>query len=352
MHKPELRESGPHPSSPEVVAQAPSPENGQGSYYCAHCGQGYPVLDPRWIAVFFSSKAEGDPWDKRPLYVCSEECWEAYHWGEEPKAPEPLKEDTLLLVDGGAFAWTYGVKPWEAWYQIRSSYKNALICWDSTNSWRKDLLSHYKERRANRRAIDPLVQEKRAQVERFKAMVRSDRDIKGCYLDRFEADDLVAIHYLHAVEEGRVVRVHGVDKDLLQVPGLHATLHHFDGSPKEVALSELPRRAPKYWPGTRTERDLLLAQLLFGDRSDSIPRVLAQRDALTAQRAHKQENPFMWAYGQWGKVVIESLMLLVMPSPALHVRWTEITEDPEILLVQLDEGTYHKASNFPHICGS
>lgn len=272
-------------------------------------------------------------------------------WGV-PAAPPSTKEEVVRIVDGGAFAWTYGLVPFSGWLAVRQSYSSALICWDSDTSIRRDGFAGYKGRREERRKSDPERARRRERVKEFITVIRQDPMIAGCYLEGYEADDLVALHYLHALAAGERVAVYGIDKDLLQLPGIVDRLRNFDGSPRELVLTDYPKRAPLYWPGTRDHRDLLLYQLLFGDRSDSIARLLLKGDKVTARRIHRARFPFLECYERWGARVIASLMLLLMPSPTLSSRWPDYHRNPESLLMDLENDEYWSAAHFPHDCQS
>jgi 5'-3' exonuclease len=255
----------------------------------------------------------------------------------------------LKIVDGGAFSWTYALIAPSAWISVRDSYVGAIICLDSAQSVRRDEVPYYKGRRSDRRKTDTRIQDRRAQVAEFWQMIRADKDLTFHSKDGYEADDLVVLNYLQAVDEDKQPRVFGVDKDLLQVPGLYSSMRMWDGSSRVIDLSSCPSRTPGYWPGTRDERDVLLAQLLFGDRSDSIPRVLGRGDKYGARRLHRElEHPFSRAYELYGKQVVDNLWQLLMPHPSLSVLSDVYRLNPEKLLLDIDDRSYWQVVNFRH----
>lgn len=253
----------------------------------------------------------------------------------------------MEIVDGGYLAWRYGLFSATAWHSVRLGYRTALICMDSSTSARKAAIPGYKERRAQKRA-DPSVAAKKEQVREFCGLLLDDPSLKTCFVDGMEADDLVAIHFLDYVAklgQSEPCRIYAVDKDLLQVPGLWRFMHNLDND--RVFQRLHLRTAPGYWPGYRNESDVLLAQMLFGDRSDSIPRLLDRYDRITAQLIWAHPNPFWRCAELWGSRVFDSLVQLLMPSPFLHVGWPLTLEE---LILEVQTTRYWNAFNFPHAC--
>lgn len=258
--------------------------------------------------------------------------------------------DHVRLVDGGALSWTYGVFPISNWDTVKHSYRGAIVCLDSKTSWRRETIPGYKQRRADRRLTDPRVQEKKALVDRFREALAIDPTLSRCLLEGFEADDTVAIHYLQARAAGRRVKVYAVDKDLVQVPGLMECMYGFDNEKRDKTFSESLKRTPNFWPRCRNERDVLLGQLLFGDRSDSIERLLPRRATDIALNLYHSDTPFMDAHRLWGEKVITALYQLLIPCPRLHALWSQLRLAPGHLLYLVDEGLYWDADMFPHVC--
>ena len=252
------------------------------------------------------------------------------------------------IVDGGALSWSYGLIDPLAWEAVKSTYSRATICLDSPWSARQEAFPDYKSRRADRRASDPRVAERREQARDFKDKIAADEQLFCWEKEGWEADDLVAILYLEARSMGESTRVYAVDKDLVQLPGIHRCLYNFDASERDIDLFQTPRKQPKFWGGTRDNRDVLLFQLCFGDKTDSIPRLLAHLDFGTVHNLKKVENPFWTAYQKWGQPVIDSLLQLVMPSPILHRSWETLKDNPEVFLFQLDSTLYWSHHNFSH----
>jgi hypothetical protein len=252
------------------------------------------------------------------------------------------------LVDLGYVSWIYGVfQNYGGWDTKRHSYRGSLMCLDSKESWRKSIAPGYKQRRADRRDRSEEAAIRKAKVEAFRAMVLEDFTLELCWIDGFEADDVLAIHAL----QDPSCKVVAVDKDLLQVPGLYARMFHHHGEPAWPSIRGANRKYPKFWPAMRSPRDVLLAQLLFGDRSDSIPRMLKARDKWTAQTLFREEAPFQRAWLCFDQgVLLSTLKQLVIPAVALHRDYHRFVHSPLDWMAALDSGSYWDAGAFPHLC--
>lgn len=254
----------------------------------------------------------------------------------------------MEIVDGGYLCWKYGLFPVSAWEQVRPNYRGAILCIDSTTSWRASIYPTYKEHRQTKR-LDPKIAAKKAQVVDFRGFLLEDPTISTCYLEGIEADDLVAIHFLQASHvTDQDLRVYAVDKDLMQVPGLWRFMYDLDNNRSHTELNY--RRAPGYWPGFRDEKDVLLAQLLFGDRSDSIPRLLPRYDRDTARWIWRQSKPLWVCWLQWKEEFVRSLYQLLIPAVCLHRQYPTYRTSPEALILDLESGGYWHPDSFPHIC--
>lgn len=252
----------------------------------------------------------------------------------------------MQIIDGGYLSWVYGTIPHNAWDHARHEYRGDLICMDSqpSESWRLAQSPDYKSRRAGRRLLDPAAAIRKERVTELRSLMMEDPLVHTCYLEGFEADDLVALHWLIYPE----ARVLGEDKDLLQVPGLYRKMHNLQGKHLESLVNHRRNRLPMYYPGTRHARDVLLFQLFFGDKTDSIPRLTYKKDARLINSCYHDDEPFAKAYHYLGDPVIESLKLLLVPCLGLHREIDRLLKDPRLLLRELDSGMYWTASNFYH----
>jgi len=217
-----------------------------------------------------------------------------------------------------------------------------IFCLDSADSWRANYVAdNYKGRRAERRALDPIAQQRKATVEVFRSLLREDPLLLTASLPGFEADDVVAICFLNRPPDREIHAVVAEDKDLVQVPGLWEKMQRTDGEFVFDGIRGLPKKTPGYWSPSKTLRDVLLGQLLFGDRSDSIPRLVYKKDADLVRKIRRLDSPFTSLYHEFGEIVLQNLMLLVIPCPALHFDWElKYSLAPERLLQDLDSGEY------------
>ena len=249
----------------------------------------------------------------------------------------------MRLIDAGYFSWVYGTRPqFGGWDTLRMSFKADLFCMDSPQSWRAEVVTrNYKGRRAERRELDPAAMARKEQVEVFRTILREDPLVRSIELEGYEADDLVAVAFLNSLYQNNPVdSIIAMDKDLVQVPGLWPKMQRTDGSYVFDSITGLPKRVPMYWGRSKTPRDVLLGQLLFGDKSDSIPRLVYKKDSSLVAALKRSEQPFTDLYEALGIPVLTSLWLLVIPAAPLHDQWPVYERNYRKFLRDLDNGSY------------
>lgn len=227
----------------------------------------------------------------------------------------------MRIIDGGFLSWMYGTTRLmhNGWLSVRSSYSarhGNLILLDSDLSSRKDLYPEYKQKRTLRRMEDPERQEKYDEVKRFKReFLEPDPSLKCFSWKGLEADDLVACIIACEMVE-LPLEVVGVDKDLLQLPRGTFNLALPNGSISTI--ERYANRLPKAIQEHVTEpRDVLLSLVLYGDKSDGIPRLLPLGVNGLAEFNKIQESPrpFTAAYEAYGRPFITNCELAVLPGP-------------------------------------
>lgn len=250
----------------------------------------------------------------------------------------------MRIVDGGYLSWMYGTRPeFGSWASVRYDYINSIIFMDSSVNARVQLNPLYKQRRRTKEVTKPELRARRAQVEKFQRWLRSDPLLTTYSHPGCEADDLVALTSLLYPE--KVTEVIGIDKDYLQVPGLRTKL-------RTIQLDRInwPLRFQKSFPkgalvsGLHEPDGFLRAQVLLGDKSDSVPRLLPLRNYQLYRELCQQPTwaPLISVFGF--QRVFESLQLLLMPGVFLCKDFHLLS--PQRLLTQVQLGLYWDPEHF------
>ena len=140
-------------------------------------------------------------------------------------------------------------------------YGEIVLCTDASHTWRKDFMPLYKANRKKGRDASDLDWKMLLKVQIDQDEIRDNFPYRYMYVEKCEADDIIAILVKHARE--KVMIVSG-DKDFQQ-------LHKYDyvkqWSPN---LNKLI---------TCDNPDLFLKEhILTGDKSDGIPNILSNDD--------------------------------------------------------------------------
>lgn len=179
---------------------------------------------------------------------------------------------------------------------IRKKFKEnpVLLCYDSANSWRKNVYKNYKTNRIKQRS------ESKAQWDSiFKLIeeVRKDLDRSFPYyvikVDECEADDIIAVAATHFTLENHVII--SPDKDFLQ-------LHNYSGA---FTTNQYNPITKSYIFTVDPERELL-EHIFKGDSSDNIPNVFGddnifntdvRQKPMTQKRINEFINNIQWSPG-------------------------------------------------------
>jgi len=238
------------------------------------------------------------------------------------------------LVDGGYLSWMFGTSAgnYGNWDTVRFDFRDDLLILDHPAQLDREVLyPQYKSRRRLRAKEDPERQRLRKRVGEFQELLREDPIISWDWEPGWEADDLLLFTWL---KSGRDKEVIGVDKDYLQVPGIWQFLRNIHGDHLLNEFSDVSRRFPRFCHPLQNPRDFLIAQVLLGDRSDGVPRILPPRDYLTYMRIRNSATPFTETYCLFGAPALLNIMLLVMPNPGPQI------DGGLALLGELDQGIY------------
>jgi hypothetical protein len=168
--------------------------------------------------------------------------------------------------------------------------------------------------------------------------------VEGC-----EADDLIALFFMLGVGNGSVV---GVDKDLFQVPGLSKVMATHKDVPSTGRFRKLPKYMVDRYGHPEEPWEFILTQTLFGDKSDSIPRLLSSKGweakgQYASLRGHESKAPssiFETCYASLGDHFIRNILLVLLPAPWIRRDVSGLLESmkgkPEYLFDLIVSGDY------------
>lgn len=243
----------------------------------------------------------------------------------------------LLVVDGGYLAWTFGVDGGKqnAWVlsrqQFNANHGGLIIMDDSQNLHRLKYFPEYKSRRRERGKDDPAIMKRVRRVGMFKRNLFEDTTLRVLMWPGHEADDIIAAICLLNPE---ITQVIGVDKDLLQIPGIELTKHNH-----EIVdfLSWKLGQAKTLQPYLNYSDDILLNLVFMGDKSDSVPRLIPPRQLELMVKILKAEDPWLAGVNMFGwDDVVRNLYLTVLPGPWL----LEPLPTPELVYELIREGAW------------
>ncbi len=238
-------------------------------------------------------------------------------------------------LDGGYLGWIYGsaVQRMPVWSNVFLMYRRDYLVLDGHELWRKQLLRSYKSRREEKRARDPELVAKSAQVRMFQEEIlkESFSPERQIHLESYEADDLLALMFL----QGDIDSIVGIDKDYLQLPGIRL---EETGTDEAYEFTEYKsRKIPLAIQPIDTPSCLLLCLTLLGDKSDSIPRILPLRRFDIYWNIRLAECPFRVGLKMYGRRFLQNLLLILLPPPVLLL---DYEVHPRELVRLIDTGEY------------
>lgn len=245
--------------------------------------------------------------------------------------------DYKRVIDGGYLSYLIGIRDNRSdfWSTTKWHLKDALLAMDS-RSYRYELFPAYKSARSLKRVSGPKKLQY-DQVKMFREQIIQDISIEIAQVPGVEADDIVAAVWM----DDQDLDVVAIDKDLHQVPGIFEAMLRGSGRP----ITPLLDKVPQYMMNVRgTPASMVLTQVLKGDKSDSIPRLLSS-NVTEAREQWRNYNPknelrsFERFYKLFGAAFMRNLSLMLIPGPLLSDHYDDSFS-------RICDGTYWRSENF------
>jgi hypothetical protein len=248
------------------------------------------------------------------------------------------------LIDGGYLSFIYGsrIQASSGWHMVKMKYANYLMLLDSGGVRQKEY-PLYKSRRGERRDLYPHMKETYERVKAFREILKNDPAINTAIIEGYEADDIIPLLFMKGIGAKRVI---AQDKDFFMVPNLGNAMTDHTGVPQFYRGLKLPKYAiAPNKPGTWA-----LTQAVFGDKSDSIPRLLPSRRGyrelynVLIRQAPNLLSAFWNCYAEWGEQFVINLRLVLLPHPTLSME--DYDDMPNLLFEDLADGSYWDPDHF------
>lgn len=207
-----------------------------------------------------------------------------------------------MLVDVGHISYKWAAYPrrWELLDKLLAM--DAVLCFDSLSSLRRDRYSWYK---SNRGELLPLATQKLQKLaKRFQVDIQRSFPANCVSEHGLEADDILAIES----ETCDNCWMMTTDHDLLQLPNAFLVDQHMTPwGVDRIKQTRLPLKQGESY---------LVYQLLHGCRTDTVPRTIFSKDRYTAPWVFEQESPLQAALSVLPlDLVRDSLNCLMLPTP-------------------------------------
>ena len=254
--------------------------------------------------------------------------------------------DSKHILDGGYISWNFGLgeQPIK-WFAQRIKYMGGVIVVDDQSQHRIDVYADYKNRRKDKKAVDPVWAMKAKNVARFRTnFLLNDTMMFPLLVKGYEADDIIALMHLHNTYWGSKLdyQIISEDKDYRQCPNFGPHMYDRYGQ----TTGDRAVKSPKYAIQPMEPWEWSFYQMMFGDKSDSIPRLLPSHPTRAKElwaecfNADSPLSSFNTAFALIGDDAIRNLHLVLMPSPNLRSDWNELKANPSILLQTIASEQY------------
>lgn len=238
-------------------------------------------------------------------------------------APRP--DINVDIADGGYLSWLYGSAEirHQAWPPKFVGNKPLIVMDSRGPLFRKQRNPGYKVGREEKRENDPEWKDRTPMVHNFREIIEEeDGRFRFVRIEGLEADDLVALASWYRRRKinkpTKPLYVMGIDKDFLQLGNL---VHITDKDGIPVQYWRFQRRLPVALqrPLITEGWQVLLTLALMGDKSDSIPRLLAPRTPglsfLNELYSCTLRQAFERAFDEYGRPFLANLYDVILPDP-------------------------------------
>lgn len=226
------------------------------------------------------------------------------------------------VADLGYISFYYGCRNPGEWEIAKYQYKDCLLLADA-RSFRSDIIEDYKARRKLNRETRPQVQQTYLKVKALREhILQNDFHSQVAQVPGAEADDLVAAFHLAYPDLRYIV---AIDKDYLQLPGFNAK--QYSATMEQFPIKEIFTKLPQYVSKGLTEITpplIVLIHALFGDKSDSIPRLLSSHVTLAKSQwssifsGDSLLSMYQRAHTMFRSDFVTNLNLVVLPGNLLR----------------------------------
>lgn len=262
-----------------------------------------------------------------------------------------MSRDFNSIADLGYISFYYGCRNPGEWEVAKYQYKDCLLLADS-HSFRSDIILDYKGRRKKNREAKPSIQMTYEKVKALRQHIMDhDPHSMIAQVPGAEADDLVAAFHLAYPDLKYIV---AIDKDYLQLRNFNEK--QYTATMEQTAVKEMFKTLPQYvtnfLPDEITPQIIVLIHAVFGDKSDSIPRLLSSHITQAKLQWHQiwgnhhsysginALSMYQRAHTMFRHNFTRNLNLVILPGNQLRNEPLDSTE----LIHGIADGSYWDAS--------
>jgi len=210
-----------------------------------------------------------------------------------------------ILIDASylTFKWALRSQRWD-WFE-EMLQADVLFAFDDDRNLRVETYPFYKSNRGE--LLDQRTKDLKAVAKQWQEQIKFFHPERCVQWEGAEADDVLA----ELSRQYPNAYLMSEDHDMLQLTGVQLVNQHME--PWDVDRLKKYTKLP-----LKRGRTFLAYQLLYGCRTDCVPRRLFSKDRYTGPWVMSQPDPLATAIELLPrKLVIESLNCLMLPSPLL-----------------------------------
>lgn len=143
-------------------------------------------------------------------------------------------------------------------------YGNLILCLDSKNNWRLDILKSYKGTRKSNRAESPFkFDELFTCIDELVEQLDKNTPFSVIKVERAEADDII-LTLADKFADTENVMIISSDKDMIQCQKYHTNIHQYSPMKKDFITYEDKSKSMSKW---------ILEHTILGDSADCVPKI-------------------------------------------------------------------------------